>query len=81
MLQRDRTKRPIMGRLATQIADYSIVTSDNPRNEVPEAILAEIVVGFATHPAELNDMARAAHQAGEAHRSGRLVALIEQIGS
>ena len=43
--------------------------------------LAEIVVGFATHPADLSDMARAAHQAGEAHRSGRLVALIEQIGS
>jgi len=42
---RDRTKRPIMGRLATQIADLAIVTSDNPRSEVPEAIVAEIVAG------------------------------------
>jgi UDP-N-acetylmuramoyl-L-alanyl-D-glutamate--2,6-diaminopimelate ligase len=42
---RDRTKRPIMGRLATQIADHAIVTSDNPRSEVPEAIVAEIVAG------------------------------------
>jgi UDP-N-acetylmuramoyl-L-alanyl-D-glutamate--2,6-diaminopimelate ligase len=42
---RDRTKRPIMGRLATAIADRTIVTSDNPRSEVPEAIVAEIVTG------------------------------------
>ena len=35
---RDKTKRPIMGEIAGRIADYTIVTSDNPRTEDPEAI-------------------------------------------
>ena len=43
---RDRTKRPIMGALAANLADYSIITSDNPRSEQPEAIIAEIEAGF-----------------------------------
>jgi UDP-N-acetylmuramoyl-L-alanyl-D-glutamate--2,6-diaminopimelate ligase len=42
---RDRAKRPVMGRLASQLADMAIVTSDNPRSEDPEAIAAEIVAG------------------------------------
>jgi UDP-N-acetylmuramoyl-L-alanyl-D-glutamate--2,6-diaminopimelate ligase len=42
---RDRTKRPIMGRLATALADFAIITSDNPRSEVPEAIVREIEAG------------------------------------
>jgi UDP-N-acetylmuramoyl-L-alanyl-D-glutamate--2,6-diaminopimelate ligase len=42
---RDRAKRPVMGRLASQLADVAIVTSDNPRSEDPEAIAAEIVAG------------------------------------
>ncbi|MFZ0341082.1 MAG: UDP-N-acetylmuramoyl-L-alanyl-D-glutamate--2,6-diaminopimelate ligase, partial [Gaiellaceae bacterium] len=42
---RDRGKRPVMGRLASQLADVAIVTSDNPRGEDPEAIAAEIVSG------------------------------------
>ncbi len=42
---RDRGKRPVMGRIAAQLADLSVVTSDNPRSEQPEAILAEIEVG------------------------------------
>lgn len=43
---RDRTKRPIMGRLAAELADYCIVTSDNPRTEQPEAIIDDIVAGM-----------------------------------
>lgn len=43
---RDRTKRPIMGALAAKLADFSIITSDNPRSEKPEAIIAEIEAGF-----------------------------------
>lgn len=43
---RDRTKRPIMGRLAAELSDYCIVTSDNPRTEQPEAIIEDIVAGM-----------------------------------
>ena len=42
---RDRVKRPVMGRLASELADVVIVTSDNPRSEDPAAIAAEIVAG------------------------------------
>ncbi len=43
---RDRTKRPKMARVVGSLADYVIVTSDNPRTEDPEAIIAEILPGF-----------------------------------
>ncbi len=43
---RDRTKRPLMGRIAAEYSDFSIVTSDNPRSEEPLAIIEEIVVGL-----------------------------------
>ncbi|GGA16127.1 UDP-N-acetylmuramoyl-L-alanyl-D-glutamate--2,6-diaminopimelate ligase [Paenibacillus marchantiophytorum] len=43
---RDRTKRPIMGGIAVEHSDYVIVTSDNPRSENPEQILADIEVGL-----------------------------------
>jgi UDP-N-acetylmuramoyl-L-alanyl-D-glutamate--2,6-diaminopimelate ligase len=42
---RDRGKRPLMGRIAGQLADVAIVTSDNPRSEEPRAIIDEIVAG------------------------------------
>ena len=44
---RDRAKRPQMGEVARRLADLAIVTSDNPRSERPEAIIAEIVDGHA----------------------------------
>lgn len=49
---RDRSKRPLMGRVATSLADRVIVTTDNPRSEDPEAIAAEIVAG-AEGPVEV----------------------------
>ena len=47
---RDRDKRPIMGEAATSVADLSVVTSDNPRSENPEAIIEEILDGIAEDP-------------------------------
>ena len=44
---RDRGKRPIMGEAAARLADLVVVTSDNPRSEDPDAIVAEIEVGVA----------------------------------
>jgi UDP-N-acetylmuramoyl-L-alanyl-D-glutamate--2,6-diaminopimelate ligase len=43
---RDRTKRPIMGRLASELADRVVITSDNPRTEDPDFIIEEIVAGI-----------------------------------
>ncbi len=50
---RDRTKRPLMGRAAADHADVVFVTSDNPRSEAPEAIMAEIEAGILQAPPPL----------------------------
>lgn len=42
---RDKTKRPIMGEIGTNLSDIAIITSDNPRSEDPFAILKDIVAG------------------------------------
>jgi UDP-N-acetylmuramoyl-L-alanyl-D-glutamate--2,6-diaminopimelate ligase len=46
---RDRSKRPVMGEIASRLADLCLVTSDNPRRERPEAIIEQILAGI---PAE-----------------------------
>jgi len=43
---RDRTKRPVMGGIAGELADLVVVTSDNPRTEAPEAIIGDILAGM-----------------------------------
>ena len=49
---RDRSKRPLMGEIATRLADSVIITSDNPRTEDPAFITTEIEAGAAKHPTE-----------------------------
>jgi UDP-N-acetylmuramoyl-L-alanyl-D-glutamate--2,6-diaminopimelate ligase len=46
---RDRQKRPLMAEMADHLADYSIITSDNPRKEDPSAIIAETEKGFRSN--------------------------------
>jgi len=49
---RDAAKRPLMGEAAARLADYVIVTSDNPRSEDPDAIISQIVPGVKKHDTE-----------------------------
>lgn len=50
---RDKTKRPKMGRMATDLSDIVIVTTDNPRTEDPEVIIKEILIGTVGSKAEV----------------------------
>jgi UDP-N-acetylmuramoyl-L-alanyl-D-glutamate--2,6-diaminopimelate ligase len=70
---RDRGKRAVMGRLASELADLAIVTSDNPRSEDPEAIAAEIVAGAAGEVEVELDRAAAIRRAVELAQAGDVV--------
>jgi len=61
---RDRQKRPLMARVCDQFADFSIITSDNPRKEDPDAIIAEAEKGFRSdHYEKIPDRAQAISRA------------------
>jgi len=71
---RDRGKRPQMGRIAATYADRIYVTSDNPRSEKPEAIIAEIEPGIGAHPHVTEvDRRKAIHRAIEEASPGDVV--------
>src|SRR4051795_9070984 len=70
---RDRGKRAVMGRLASELADVVIVTSDNPRSEDPEAIAAEIVAGAEGEVEVELDRAAAIGRAVELAQQGDVV--------
>ena len=66
---RDRGKRPLMGRVAVALADRVIVTSDNPRSEDPLAIIEEILAGAPG--ADVEPTARRDRPRDRARRGGR----------
>jgi len=74
---RDRAKRPIMGRLAAARADLTVITSDNPRTENPEAIIDEIMSGLppAAPHLRLADRREAIRTALDAAQPGDTVLL------
>jgi UDP-N-acetylmuramoyl-L-alanyl-D-glutamate--2,6-diaminopimelate ligase len=63
---RDRAKRPVMGRIAAELSDLTIVTSDNPRTEDPDQIIADIVAGTTTHADRVRAIPDRAHAIAEA---------------
>ena len=84
---RDKGKRPVMGRIATELADQVIVTDDNPRTEVAQDIRAAILAG-APGAAEIGDRRAAIHEgvrrlgagdvllvAGKGHETGQYVGM------
>ena len=78
---RDRTKRPIMGRMAAELADIVVLTSDNPRTENPAAILDEVETGvlpvIGTKPYEkLVDRRTAIFHAVQTARKGDTVVIL-----
>ena len=75
---RDRKKRPIMGKIAADLADFVIVTSDNPRTEKPEDIIAEILPGVEQGKAPYKvicDRVEAIRWAIENHQEGDVILL------
>ena len=83
---RDREKRPVMGRIAANLADVAIVTSDNPRSEDPLAIIDEVLAGapkLDVEPDRRTAIARAIESAregdvvliaGKGHEQGQEIA-------
>ena len=71
---RDRQKRPLMAEIVDRHADYAIITSDNPRKENPDTIIAEIEKGFrSTHYEKVVDRTQAINRAIELARPRDIV--------
>ena len=75
---RDKTKRPKMARVAAELADLAIVTTDNPRTEVPADIIADILPGFDgsdTPYVVVEDRVEAIHWAMDHAEKGDVIVL------
>ena len=75
---RDRTKRPVMGEIAARLSDFVIVTSDNPRTEVPIGIITDILPGVAkteTPYVTIEDRVEAIRYAIDTHKAGDVIVL------
>lgn len=73
---RDRGKRPLMGAVASELADTAIVTDDNPRSEDPQAIVAEILAGI---PQERAARLRVIHDRADAIRAAVSFAGVDDV--
>ena len=74
---RDNGKRPKMGNISARIADYSVITSDNPRTENPDAIIVQIVSNLPhdTKYVCISDRRDAIHHAITTAKSGDVVVI------
>ena len=75
---RDRLKRPLMGKIAAELSDFVIITSDNPRTEDPEAILDEIepgLQGIGTPYLRICDRVEAIHRVMDLAEDGDVILL------
>jgi UDP-N-acetylmuramoyl-L-alanyl-D-glutamate--2,6-diaminopimelate ligase len=72
---RDRGKRPLMGEIGARLADVALVTSDNPRSEEPEAIIAEILAGAGREVEHDVDRRRSIHRAVALAEPGDVVVI------
>ena len=75
---RDKTKRPNLGRVAAELADFAVVTTDNPRTEKPADIIADILPGFAgsdTPYVVVEDRIEAIHWAMDHAQKGDVIVL------
>jgi UDP-N-acetylmuramoyl-L-alanyl-D-glutamate--2,6-diaminopimelate ligase len=72
---RDRSKRPLMGEVARRLADRVLVTSDNPRNEQPEAIIDQVIEGAGPQTEREVDRRRAIALAVETAEPGDVVVI------
>lgn len=75
---RDKSKRPVMGRIGAELSDWCIITSDNPRTEDPDSIVKEIVAGIGEHTGRvesITDRRSAIEHALNIARAGDVVVL------
>ncbi|MGB2832911.1 MAG: UDP-N-acetylmuramoyl-L-alanyl-D-glutamate--2,6-diaminopimelate ligase [Methylotenera sp.] len=70
---RDAGKRPLMGAVASKLANVVIVTTDNPRGENPDAIIGEVVSGIGEKFVVEPDRAKAIHQAIQLAKRGDII--------
>jgi UDP-N-acetylmuramoyl-L-alanyl-D-glutamate--2,6-diaminopimelate ligase len=72
---RDQSKRPLMGRVASELSDRAIVTSDNPRSEDPDAIVDQVLAGTVGEAEREVDRRRAIASAVEGAGPGDVVVI------